>query len=294
MRLRQKSGQALLLVMWAMFIMSFSILGLVQLLNINISGASAMERVAIASSLAFAGITMGRNPEFPVNGQTEKQTFPNGSKLEVVVISENSKLQINKLLEGGDRDTLRALFRIWGLNDVEADTVLDCLFDYVEPGTARRLNGAKAEQYRLAHRPPPPGRPFRSIEEMNSVLHFDLLSSRKENWRDYFTIYGDGTLDLTQAPLDLIKAVCRVSDSGARAVRQTGAEGKPAITSLDAARVAMGLTEKEFKGIRKRITLEGRTRRIRATATLGTAGRTIETICRITPDQSSILEWREW
>ncbi len=287
-------GQALLLVIWAMFVMCFAILGLIRLLNITIGTSTAMKRVAMTSSVAFAGTTIGRNEEFPSNGRVEKQKFPNGCELEVFAVSENSKLNINTLLAAGDRDTLRSLFKLWRLNDVEADTVVDCLLDYVEPGGARRLNGAKAEQYKRAGRNGPAGRPFRSIEEMASVLNFDLVSRHKEDWREYFTIYGDGRLDLTTAPADLIKVVCRVGDSSARSIAHRQSQEGMELKDMNAARMAMGLTEKEFDGISSRISVGGKVRRVRSTATLAQASRTIETICRVDAGKAVILEWKEW
>jgi type II secretory pathway component PulK len=294
MRPRPKNGgQALLLVMWAMFVMCFSILGLMRLLNVTIGTSSALERVAIASSLAYAGTTMGRNPDFQANGKPQTRKFPDGGELEIVVVSENGKLNINKLLADQNRETLRALLRLWGLNDVEADTVLDCLLDYVEQGSTRRLNGAKAEQYRMAGRAIPSGKPFRSVDEMANVLNFDLVVRNKENWRDYFTIYGNGTLDLTSAPVDLIKVVCKVGDSSARALIQ-GQSGEGAgIQDMDAARLAMGLTEKEFQALGGMISMGGQIRRVRAKGTSGQASRNIEAICRL-DSPTAILEWREW
>ncbi|HWL52645.1 MAG TPA: hypothetical protein VNQ90_09430 [Chthoniobacteraceae bacterium] len=285
-----KRGLALLLVMWALFVMNFAIIGLLSLLTINIGGASGMERVALASSFAFAGVTLGRNDDFPVTGEPEKQTFPNDGQLEVYAVSENGRLNVNRLLESGDRETLRALFRLWGLSDVEADTVLDCLFDYVEPGGDRRLNGAKAPQYRAAGRPAPPGRLFRSIDEMTAVLHFDLVTERKPAWRDDLTIYGDGTLDLRSASPEVIRAFCRVGDSSARAIRR-GAEH---LNDMEGVRMALGLTSKEFEPLRGRLSLGGKVRRIHSTGISAQAKRTIEAIYQIGNTSSVILEWREW
>lgn len=285
-----EDGQALLLVIWAMFIMSFSILGLMRLLNVDIGTSTALERVAIASSLAFAGVTMGKNSGFPADAKAMTQSFPNGTRLELLVVSENGRLNINRILANQDRETLRALFKLWNLNDTEADTVVDCLLDYVEPGTVRRLNGAKAEQYRMAGRPVPPGRPFRSVDEMTSVLNFGLVTKRKDNWRDYFTIYGDGTLDLVSAPADLIKVVCKVGDASARALA-TGRAGE--IPDIDAARRAMGLTEKEFQQLAGRVSIGSKVRRVRSHATMGQASRTIEAVVRMEPSPA-ILNWREW
>jgi general secretion pathway protein K len=291
MRLASRArGLALLLVMWALFIMSFAIIGLLALLKVDIGNASGMERVAQASALAFSGVTIGRNTEFPMDGTREKQAFREGGSFEVTAISENGKLNVNRLLEAGERDTLRSLFRIWGLSDVEADTVLDCLLDYVEPGASRRMNGAKAPQYRAIGRPAPPGRLFRSIDEMASVLNFDLVSNRKENWREYFTIYGDGTLDLTAAAPEVIRAVCRVGDSSARAIQQ----GRSELKDMDAVRTRMGLTSKEFEGLQGRLSLGGKIRRVRSVGTFAQATRTIEAIYQISGGASVILEWREW
>lgn len=287
-------GQALLLVMWAMFVMCFSILGLMRLLNITIGTATAMERVAIASSTAFAGVTLGRNPDFPANGNTEVQKFPDGSQLEVVVTSENGKLNINKMLENNDRDTLHALFRIWGLNDVQASTVVDCLQDYVEPGQDRRLNGAKKPQYLAARRPPPSGKPFISVEEMNQVLHFDLVTEKNPNWREYFTIYGDGTLDLVSAPPELIKVVCRIGDSGVRSLLQKRSKDNVVMEDSESARMAMGLTEKEFSELSDRVSIGGNVYRVRATGAFEQAKRTIEAIFQVESGHTNFLEWKEW
>jgi type II secretory pathway component PulK len=293
MRRREDRGQALLLVLWAMFIMSFSIIGLIQLLRVNIGTASAMERVAIAKSLAFAGTTIGKQQDFPADGKVDHRKYPDGKVLDIVVVSENSKLNINSLLEVEDRETLRSLLRLWHLTDVEADTVLDCLLDYVQPGNTRRLNGAKAEQYRRVGRKAPTGKPFRSIEEMTSVLNFDMVTRRKPEWRDYFTIYGSGKLDLMHAPSDLVKAVCRVGDSGVKALQRLGENGDlPKETAMEAARVAMGMTEKEFGNLSGRVTMGGEVRRVRATGTFAQAQRTIEAIYR--PDDKTFLEWKEW
>lgn len=281
---------ALLLVMWALFILSFSIIGLLALLKIDIGNASGMERVALASSLAFSGITLGRHADFPLNSKPETLAFPDGGKLEVRVVSENGKLHVNKLLGSGKRGTLLELFRIWGLSDTEANTVLDCLLDYVEPGANRRLNGAKAPQYRAAGRAAPPGRSFLSIDEMKNVLNFDLVTNRRENWRDYFTIYGDGTLDLTAAEPDVIRAVCHVGEASANAVYQSGSDLK----DMESVRAAMGLTSKEFEGLQDRLSLGGNTRRIHATGTFAQAKRTIEAIYQINGSASALLDWREW
>lgn len=287
MKARQQ-GVALILVMWALLMMSFAVIGLIALLKVDIGNASGMERAALASSLAFAGVTMGRNADFPATGQPEKMSFPDGGSIEVLAVSENGKLNVNFLLERGERDALRTLFRLWGLSDVEADTVLDCLLDYVEPGGDRRLNGAKAPQYRAAGRPVPPGRPFRSLDEMNAALNFDLVAHAKPDWRDFLTIYGDGTVDLRAASPEVIRAVCRVGDSSARAIQQGGQ------SDMEAVRIALGLTSAEFDEIQGRLSLGGKVRRVRATGAFAQAKRTIEAIYQINDTAPVVLEWREW
>ena len=177
---------------------------------------------------------------------------------------------------------------------MEADTVLDCLFDYVEPGNTRRLNGAKAEQYRKAGRQPPPGRPFQTIDEMASVLNFELVSRRKENWRDYFTIYGDGSLDLSTAPIDLIKAVCGVGDSSAKSLINRRSQTGASPLDLDSVGTLMGLTEKEFGNVRGRVAMQGKVRRVIAEARFAQAKRKVEAIFQLDDRGNSILEWKEW
>lgn len=289
----RRNGMALILVLWAMCVMTFSILGVLQLLSLNVTGATAMEKGAIAEAAAHGGVTIGSHAAFPMTGVPESWTEANGVELEVEATSELGRLHINRMLTEENREVLRQLFRSWGLRDAEADTVLDCLMDFIEPGNTRRLNGAKARQYQAAGLPLPLGRPFKSLEEMPMVLNFDLLMRVKPDWREYFTLHGEGQLDLISAPRDLIRAVCQVGDPGANGLLRRRENLDDPLTELEDARLAMGLTEPEFEAIRERITLNGTIRRIRSVAVMGGVTRRIQAVIDIDGERT-LLEWRQW
>jgi len=291
--MRRRSGMALILVLWAMCVMSFSILGVLQLLSLNVTGATAMEKGAIAEAAAYGGVTIGSHDDFPMTGIPESWTEANGVELEVEVTSELGRLHINQMLTEENREVLRRLFRDWGLRDAEADTVLDCLMDYIEPGNTRRLNGAKARQYRDAGLPPPAGRPFKSLEELPSVLHFDLVMRVRPDWREYFTLHGEGKLDLISAPPDLVRVVCEIGDPGVNGLLRRREDRDDPLQELDDARLAMGLTEPEFEAIRERVTLNGTVRRIRSNAQMGGVHRRIQAVIE-TGGERTLLEWRQW
>lgn len=289
-----RRGAALLLVMWAMFVMSFSIMGIVQLLRINIDAAVAMERLTLVSMATLSGVSIGQHPEFPANGRTYHLEHDSESDLVVRAVTENSKLKLQTVITEEGRPVLEALFSEWGLTRSEISTVVDCLLDFVEPGDLRRLNGAKRQQYRTVGQPNlPPGRPFVSIDEMSKVMHFDLVTRRNENWHQAFTLYGDGKLDLNSASPDLIKAVTGAGDPGIRSLIREREAMEGGLADLEQARLALGFTEKEFSDMKERVRLGGDVRRVLAVGSRGGASRSIEAVFDLTTDVPRLLQWKE-
>lgn len=62
----------------------------------------------------------------------------------------------------------------------------------------------------------------------------------------------------------------------------------------ESARMAMGLTEKEFSELSDRVSIGGNVYRVRATGAFEQAKRTIEAIFQVESGYTNFLEWKEW
>ena len=103
---------------------------------------------------------------WPINGTAVALRW-DGVAVTVAITSEAGKFDLNQ----ADWAQIDALFGAAGLNSTDADTLADRVLDWREPGTFRRLHGAKAAEYRAAGlNYAPRGAPFQTTSELQLVL----------------------------------------------------------------------------------------------------------------------------
>jgi len=206
---RHKSaGAALLLVLWAIAVLSFAVLWVADLVGIEQQSGSAGARNLNARQIALSGLALGMHPRVTREDiALLNQDLPGGGKLRVRIRGEGARFNINQLLADQDRIPLKNLFIIWGLTNDEADILIDRLTDWVDDDPGRQLNGAERADYEaLGIMDAPANRPFRSVDEMARVLGMEVLAARNPGWRDAFTIFGDGRIDVNEAAADVLQA----------------------------------------------------------------------------------------
>ncbi|SDU06627.1 Type II secretory pathway, component PulK [Verrucomicrobium sp. GAS474] len=205
-----RRGFALLTVMWCVGIMMVTLMGFLAYVSLQLTEDTSRSKDARARTIALSGLALGLHPQMPRNDDLLAQDFGGGS-FRVTVVSEGSRLNLNRLLVQGRTDVLLRLWVLWGLSPDAGQAVNDALQDWIETGDTKRLNGAKQADYAALGFPDfPPGRPFQSLDELPQVIGFDKIIALKPDWRNYFTLWSNGTLDLNEAPPDLIAAVCNV------------------------------------------------------------------------------------
>jgi general secretion pathway protein K len=102
----------------------------------------------------------------PVDGTPTPQTFA-GLKGLVSVQDESGKIDLNQ----AQAALLTALLASQNLGIEEAQSLADKILDWREPGAARRLNGAKADDYRRAGIAyGPRGGRMQSVDELRLVM----------------------------------------------------------------------------------------------------------------------------
>jgi type II secretory pathway component PulK len=201
-------GAALLLVLWAIAVLSFSVLWVSDLVNTEMESGSAEVRGLAARELALSGVALGLHPQVTREDTAllDREIRP-GERLRVRIRGEGGRFNINQLLAAQDTVVLKNLFILWGLSNDEADVLLDRLIDWVDNDIGRRLNGAEKAEYEAAGIvDAPANRPFRSVDEMGRVLGMDALVAVHPGWREAFTIFGDGKIDVNEADSDVLQA----------------------------------------------------------------------------------------
>jgi general secretion pathway protein K len=199
---------ALLLVLWAIAVLSFAVLWVADLVGIELdSGAADAKRLA-ARQIALSGVALGMHPRVTREDVALlNQDLADGGKMRVRIRGEGARLNINRLIADQDRVTLKNLFILWGLNNDEADVLFDRLTDWIDEDAGRQLNGAERADYEaIGIMDAPANRPFRSVDEMGRVMGMEVLSERNPGWREAFTVFGEGMVDVNEAEADVLQA----------------------------------------------------------------------------------------
>jgi general secretion pathway protein K len=204
----KQRAAALLLVLWAIAVLSFAVLWVADLVGIELESGSADAKRLAARQISLSGVALGMHPRVTREDVALlNQDLDGGGKLRVRIRGEGARFNINRLLADQDRVTLKNLFLLWGLNNDEADVLFDRLTDWVDDDAGRQLNGAERAEYEaIGIIDAPANRPFRSVDEMGRVMGMDVLAERNPGWREAFTVFGDGLIDVNEAEADVLQA----------------------------------------------------------------------------------------
>ena len=242
---------------------------------------SALERGRFqAKLLAESGVAIAQHPNVEPGDPVLRQEFPDGRRINVRISSEGRAILVTLLEEDLFIDTTRELFVLWGLDASDAAIAADSLADWVDSNRDPRTNGAESEYYATLDYPDfPPNEPFTNIEQMLLVRGMDKVARVQPRWRDYFTLYGDGAIDINTAPADLIEAFFGCTPDAAVGLIATrngedlveNTEDDYRFQSTDEARVLLGMSDDEWSRVSDSVTFENITKRIESIGTVGDA-----------------------
>lgn len=199
-------------VLWLIAILSMACLAALRVISFDMDIASAKVHGSRARQIAEMGIAVGSNPVVkrsdPILRQLDEET---GEGFEVRVVSEGGRFNINYVILQNDKELLKEIFIAWGLDLDDAQDVADALKDWVDADDNEELNGAEKPYYeKLGRINQPFNRPFYDLGEMSLVRGMDKVEAVKPDWRDWFTIWSGGALDVNEAAPELIAAAAEV------------------------------------------------------------------------------------
>jgi hypothetical protein len=222
---RSSAGVALIVVLWAVALISAAMLGLAAILQRQLGQEVAALQNSRATLVAESGLQMALNPQIQpamaaeasrvLSGELQtgwgvKVSFEVGAE---DLRGEEGKINLNALAMG-DRDFCRRiltnLLGVWDVNPTTSSAFIDALLDYVDPDDQTTGNNDLTEA--LAK-----DGPLENLDELEKVPGWRQVmeESREKNWKNKFTIFGSGKLSLKSADQDVIEVWLGLTEGGA-------------------------------------------------------------------------------
>jgi type II secretory pathway component PulK len=300
---RNSPGAALMAVLWLIAILAMACMATLRVISFDMELASAKVHGSRARQVAEMGIAIGSNPlvkrSDPLLSRMDPET---GEGYEVRILSEGGRFNINSLILRQDKELLKSMFINWGLELEVAQEIADALTDWVDTDDDEQLNGAEKKYYEAEGRINQPfNRPFYDLSEVSLVRGMDLVEAVRPDWRDWFTIWSSGGLDLNEAPAELIAAAADLEPEQAEIIPETvrGIDGLRDTTddvpfqNVAAALDLLGIDAEGRPEIVRRFTVNDATTRIESTGFAEGAKRKITVIVRNRTGKPALLERTE-
>ena len=299
-----RRGAALIAVIWLIAILALACMATLRVLSFDMEIATSKIHGSRARQVAEMGIAVGCNPsiknnEDPLLHHADEET---GESFDVEILPEGCRFNINAIILRGDKPLLKEIFTRWGLESDDAQEIVDALCDWVDADDNEELNGAEKPYYEKEGRINQPfNRPFYDLNEVILVKGMDRVEAMHPEWRDWFTIWSGGPLDLNEASKELIAAAAEVTDDQADIIPET-AWGTDGLRDTDddahfqdvaSALELLGIDASERPDIAQRFTVNDTTTRIESTGTAEGSKRKIKVILRNRQGRPALLERTE-
>lgn len=296
-----RRGAALMAVLWLIAILALASITALRVIAFDMNIAGACIHGSRARQLAEMGVAVGSNPLVKRSDPLLRQVDGEES-YQVRLASEGGRFNINAILAQGDRDLLYAIFTHWGMDLDESEALAAALADWVDADDEVSLNGAEVEDYEAAGRINQPfNRAFYHLDEMLLVRGMQRVEVLRPDWRDWFTVWSGGPLDLNDAPVEFIAVAAECSIEQALLIRESvnGEDGARDTTddlpfqNAAAALELLGIDPNTASELARRFTVNDPTTRIESIGKVAGAKCKITVILRNRTGKPTLLERTE-
>lgn len=298
---RAPRGSALVAVLWLIAILALASIAAIRVVSFDVDLATAQVHGFRARQLAEMGIAVASNPVVRRTDPLLRFSSGDGG-YEARIVSEGEKFNINAILLRNDEDLLKSIFIDWGLELDEAQAVVDALIDWVDSNDEVGLNGAEVDWYTEQGRLNQPfNRPFYHLDELRLVRGMDYIEALRPDWRNWFTIWSAGALDLNEASAELIAAAAGIEPEQAAIVPETvrgpdglrDTEDDVPFQSAAEALALLGVDGTLRPELSARMTVNDTTTRLESIGSVAGARRKITVIVRNRTGRPAVLERTE-
>lgn len=285
-RQHTQSGSALIAVFWMIFALGMVLFGATKALRADTEYARVMRGRIYAKRHAEAGIELARHPAMLQDDPLLHFSDEVGGGYDVTLKTEEARLNINHLLMSGDKVLLPRLFTRWGFKPAFVISLCDALKDWVDQDDKPCLYGAEKREYAKSGREGMPfNRPFKEVEEMLDVRGMDIVNAECPDWREWFTVYGDGRVDVNDAGAEMVSLLADVPMERVQPllVYRNGRDGQH--RTRDDARLSSAVQVAQMLGISSSVVVEQLTRWVQFSGPI----RRIESVGRLGPLKRKLI-----
>ncbi len=203
-RQTKRRGAALMLSLWAMFLLSAMVISWALEINARVLVSGNANRILEATAMACSGSEVALHPTIIPGSDVLNQRFGNQA-YRVRITGEGGRLNLKWVLQLPEKperiELLRKFLEIKGVELNERDEMIDTLLDWVDPDNLARLNGAEEEAgYKAANKM------FTRLDELKKVKGWQEFTSA-DNWDADLTLDSTGPVDIMWAPKDVLMAL---------------------------------------------------------------------------------------
>jgi General secretion pathway protein K. len=297
--LKLVSGAALMLSLWALFLLSAMVISWALDIDSRLVLSGNANRVLEAEAMAASGADVALHPSIAVGSPNLHRKMGDRERYDVSVTGEGGRLNLNWLTAGEDPTRLEILRRYLELKGVEMndrDTMIDSLLDWVSPNIGLHHLNAPPESDDYY----PPHAPLTSVDELKKVFGWTAFTS-KLNWDEDFTINSSGPIDLAWASRDVLRALPGMRDDLVDRFLQlrNGPDGidgtvdDTQFTSLADVQTALGLTAEQSEQIEGLVAFKDQVFRIISMGKSGDVTRSLQMIVRKGAVIPQVISWKE-
>jgi type II secretory pathway component PulK len=293
-----KNGAALLLALWALFLLSAMIISWALDINTRLTLNGHASRTLEAEAMASSGAEIALDPMTKPTSSLLRQTRGNQS-FEARISGEGGRLNLNWIVAGENParlELLRHYLENRGIELNDRDRMIDCLLDWVDPDNLVRLNGAEADgDYR------PANALLRHIDDVKEIRGWEKFTS-DPNWDADFTITSTGPIDLAWASRDVLLSLPGLTEpivdqflqlrTGPDGVE--GTEDDAPFNSLDDIRNALSLSPDQFKALAPVIGFKDQVLRVVSVGRSSDVTHVVRMVFRKTGNVPQLISWKEF
>jgi hypothetical protein len=203
---RPRAGAALLLALWALFLLSAMVIAWALSINSRLVVSGNANRVLQAEAVACSGAEVALSPIITPSSANLHRQIGSGERYDVQMTGECGRLNLNFLTQGEDATKLQVLRHYLTLKGVDLndlDLMMDSLLDWVSLNRGlHHLNACpESDDYHPAHVP------LSSVDELKKICGWAEFTS-KPGWDRDFTVTAPcGAIDPAYASRDVLRAL---------------------------------------------------------------------------------------
>ena len=300
------SGAALMLSLWALFLLSAMIVSWALDIDSRLTLSGNANRLLEAEAMACSGAEVALHPFIKPGSPNLSGGLGAGKSYEARISGEGGRLDLNWLVAGEVPDRLEILKRYLenkGIDLNERDTMVDSLLDWVEPNAGlHRLNAPpESEDYHPAHAL------LTRVDELKNVAGWADFTATP-GWDDDFTVntmrFGC-KIDLAWASRDVLLALPGMTPErvdrflqlrqGPDGIDGTADDAQFAGIGDPALAAALGLKKDQFDKLTPLVSYKQcQVFRVVSVGTAGKATRTVRMVFQRTGTGYSSITWKEF